>query len=51
MISIILIGFIDVGMAWQYNTYYNDYSILPRASDYSVMIRGLPKDITISEIQ
>lgn len=27
-----------------------DYHILPKASDYSVMLRGLPKDITISEI-
>lgn len=51
MVSIVLVGFIDAGMTWQYNKFYNDYNILPRASDYSVMIKGLPKDITISEIQ
>jgi hypothetical protein len=51
LISIILIGFLDLNMTRHYNKYYNDYNILPRASDYSVVVKGLPKDITISEIQ
>lgn len=47
-ISIAVIGFIDLDMTRHYNKYYNDYNILPRASDYSVIVKGLPKDITIS---
>jgi hypothetical protein len=48
MVSIILIGFFDIWIVQQYKKYYNDYNILPKASDYSVMIKGLSKDITIS---
>lgn len=51
VVSIILIGLMDIQMVRKYSEHYNDYDILPKASDYSVIIKGLPKDITISEIQ
>lgn len=51
VVSVILIGIMDIQIKRKYKQYYNDYNILPKASDYSVIIKGLPKDITISEIQ
>lgn len=50
LVSVVLIAVMDVSMTRQYEEYYNQYYILPKASDYSVIIKGLPKDITISEI-
>lgn len=46
--SIFIIAYLDVHMVAQYKRYYDDYNILPRASDYSVVVSGLPKDITLS---
>lgn len=51
VVSVILIGILDIQIKRKYKQYYNDYNILPKASDYSVIVKGLPKDITISEIQ
>lgn len=48
MVSIIIIALLDINMRNKYKKYYEDYYILPKASDYSVIIKGLPKDITIS---
>lgn len=48
IVSILIIGYLDVHMVGVYKKYYDDYNILPRASDYSVVVRGLPKDITLS---
>jgi hypothetical protein len=51
LVSISLIGYFELSLTRRYDRYYNDYQILPRASDYSVMVEGLPRDITISEIE
>lgn len=48
MVSIGVIALLDINMRNQYTKYYEDYYILPKASDYSVIMKGLPKDITIS---
>lgn len=49
-VSIFFIAVLDIKMNQQYRMYYTQYHMLPKASDYSVMIKGLPKDITVSEI-
>lgn len=49
-ISIIIVAILDIRMTRQYRQYYDEYDILPKASAYSVLVKGLPKDITVSEI-
>lgn len=48
ILSAVLIAYLDVHMVLQYKRYYINNNILPRASDYSVVVTGLPKDITLS---
>ena len=40
----------DLDMKKKYFEYAEEY-ILPNAADYSVMVKGLPQDVTLSEIQ
>lgn len=47
-VSIVLVALMDIQMTRQYQHYYDEYYILPKVSDYSVVVKGLPKDITIS---
>lgn len=49
-VNVVAIGVFQLFMMRKYEKYYNQYHILPKASDYSLIIKGLPKDITISEI-
>ena len=48
IVTIFVIGVLEIKMHEKYEQYKIDYRILPKASDYSVMLKGLPKDITIS---
>ena len=47
-VSIIIVAILDIRMTRQYRQYYDEYDILPKASAYSVLVKGLPKDITVS---
>ena len=48
VVSIFVVAIMDIKMTRQYREYYDEYHILPKASDYSVLVKGLPKDITVS---
>lgn len=47
LVSIIFIAIMDLDMKRKYAEYADEY-ILPNAADYSIMIKGLPPNVTLS---